>query len=399
MTRWYEPSDYGLFAVINNGSTFIVALTLFSLSNAIAMQKGWGKRARLIRTLLHLSVVTFLVVGIFLFVYELIDEYYFDESLASAYLLMPFLILAISFHRIAQGWVNADGAFKEMSIARIAHPLIAKPFAILGAIVAGSHALFIVFFEIVGYMTQVYIMLRGRYQRLICKREFFSWLRVRMTLAVIARHYDYALYLNLVNLATLGFITLQVVILSSTYGTHETGLFSLSYSMASLPIQLIAMTTASIIYHKFIELSHDNPRELMRFFIKIFLFFGILGTIPYSIILFWGSELFGLVFGKEWYASGEMASVLSMALFIQFLYTPLSSIFRVTGAIKLQFWITSLTTLGAVVVFYRVSLESPILVAIKELSTLLFLQGLLLVGAALFVAVRASYFPKPKELS
>ncbi len=393
MTRWYQPEDYGLFAVINNTSTFVATLTLFSLSNAIAMQKEWSKRARLIRTLLHLAFMAFLLSGIFVFVYALV-QYEYDGQLDYAYYLMPFLILAISLHRIAQGWVNADGDFFHMSAARIAHPLIAKPFAIVASMAAGSYALFIVLFEIAGYLTQVVLMLKDRYKRLFCKGEFLSWLRMRMTLEVVKRHYDYAFYLNLVNLATLGFITLGVLILTSIYGTHETGLYSLAYSMASLPIQLIAMTTASIVYHKFIHISREERARLFPFFVKILMAFAILATVPYAVIYFWGSEIFALVFGKEWLASGEMASYLAVAFFFQFIYTPLSSIFRVGDRIKLQFWITLVTTILVSAAFYASAISEPIVVSIKTLSYALGSQGVVLLLFALFVAYRSAH---PKE--
>ena len=45
------------------------------------------------------------------------------------------------------------------------------------------------------------------------------------------------------------------IILSIQYSVTETGLFTLAMSMTSLPIQLISMATAWIIYHKLIRIS------------------------------------------------------------------------------------------------------------------------------------------------
>ena len=48
MTRWYEPSDYGTFAIINNIAVFMATVILFSLPNALPMETTWHRQAQLL---------------------------------------------------------------------------------------------------------------------------------------------------------------------------------------------------------------------------------------------------------------------------------------------------------------------------------------------------------------
>lgn len=349
MTRWYEPSDYGTFAIINNIATFMATAILFSLPNALPMETTWHRQAQLLRALVHLSIFAFIIstVGVIILLSFSNNTWVF--------LLLPVLVLVISLHRIAQGWANADGDFSVVAVARVTHPLIAKPFAILASVLTFSSSAYIVLFEAFGYFFQVYLILRIRIKELTNLGGFLSKRRIKTTLGIIRRHYEYATYLNFVNLLSLGFIMILTIILSIQYSVTETGLFTLAMSMTSLPIQLISMATAWIIYHKLIRISNNEPELLFKKTFMILLGYISLGIIPYLVIYFFGSELFGLVFGIEWTQSGTVASLLALPLFLSFLSIPISSIFRVTKTIKLQFIIDFIFIIPMMIIFYFVT--------------------------------------------
>lgn len=387
MSRWYEPSDYGIFAVINNWATFIATALLFSLPNAIPMERRWTRQVQLLRTLAHLSVFVFIVSVIcvvLLLGYDKILNQFVDSEWV--YLSLPFLIFAISLHRIAQGWANADGAFSSMAKARIAHQIIAKPFSILASILTTSNPIYIVFFELFGYCVQAYLMIRGRKCKLKILKDFLTLRSIKMTFRVVHQYRDYSLFLNLVNLLSLGYIMIQTVILSINYSIAETGLFSLAMSMASLPIQLIAMATAPIIYHKLIEIADKNPKQLFKSTIKILLGYMLVGFVPYSLIYIFGVELFQYIFGNGWTQSGTIASILAIPLFLQFFSTPIFSIYRVTRTIKSQFFINLIFTILSVLIFYVSSFNMPFYKSLNILAITMSIHGLVIIFSCLYVA-------------
>lgn len=391
MTRCYEPSDYGVFALINNVAIFVATVLLFSLPNAIPMERKRHRRKQLLRALLSLAVLAFVLstigITIFLFINSML---YGVGDLQWILFLIPFLVLSIILQRIAQGLANADGAFSSMSAARFAHPVIAKPFAIIASILIVSNPIFIVLFEMLGYLFQTYLMLQGRVQELKELRSVISKRFLLRTLGIIRRYSEYSLFLNLVNLVSLGFITMQTVIISINYSVIETGLFSLAMSMASLPIQLIALATASIIYHKLISIADQTPNILFKKTVKILIGYMTLGIIPYMSIFLFGSELFGFIFGSEWIQSGQVASLLAVPLFIQFVLMPITSLFRVTKTIKLQFIVNLILIIPIILLFVFASWTMPFLETIKILAIAMTLQGLIVIGYCLYVAKQTS---------
>lgn len=128
MTRLYQPNDYGAFAIINNLATFLASLFLLSLPNALPIIPTWRTRARLLRTLVALTILAFALTTIGTMGYLTISYLNgFIDSSQWAFALTPALVLVISLHRITQSWANADGAFTSMAVARVVHPAVAKP--------------------------------------------------------------------------------------------------------------------------------------------------------------------------------------------------------------------------------------------------------------------------------
>lgn len=387
MTRWYQPEDYGVFAVINNLATFLASLFLLSLPNALPILSTWHTRARLLKTLVALTILAFGVTTIGTMTFLAVS---YAKGLTNAsdwvFALMPVLVLAISLHRITQSWANADGAFNAMAMARIVHPLVAKPFAIVASMLSTANPVFIAFFECIAYFAQAATMTRGRTNRLKQllrgpKRSDFA-----LGLAVIRRHKDYALFLNFVNLLTLGFIALQALIVSGAYSHTETGHFALAMSMASLPIQLISMATAPVIYHRLIACGRDNPHTLGAKTYKLIMAFALIGAIPYLTIFYYGPELFRFAFGQTWVTSGNVASILALPFFLQFLYTPASSIFRVTSTFKLQFRIDLIFTLATVLIFFLATQKLAFLDAVTLFAAAVSVHQLVGIGFCLYVA-------------
>jgi len=390
MTRYYTPSDYGTFAVINNIATFIATAILFSLPNALPMESSLSKKIRLLKVLFHLAFFAFFITITTTVLYFLFYFMINSSTPNLAFLLLPILVLSISLHRISQGWANSDGDFSAMASARVAHPLIAKPFTILAGILTTSHAIYIVFFEIVGYLSQFYLMVRDRWNQLTNIGKLLSKNRLKLTIGIIKEYYDFSLYLNLVNLLTLGFITMQTIVITINYSSVETGLFSLAISMISLPIQLIGMATASIIYHKLIHIADKTPQILFKSTLNILLGYMILGALPYIIIYFYGDELFGFVFGKQWIQSGTIASILALPLFLQFMTMPISSIFRVTKTIKLQFIINIWIITPNMIIFYFASYFQTFYEAVKILSIVMSISGIVIIIYSLYISWKYS---------
>ena len=400
MTRLYEPSDYGIFALVNNSATFIATFFLLSLPGAFSIEPFINRRVQLLKAVLHLAVFSFLlsiIIVIIIYMYR----YIFNGQDETEWflLLFPFLIFAISIQKIGQSLAVANEAFSNIAIARILHPLTAKTFSIFASMITFSSALYLIIFEALGYLIQSFFMLKARKEPLKILPSLFIKPNLILIRGVMNRYRDFVSYFHLSNMILLAYLMFITIIISLNYSTTETGLFTLANSMTNLPVQLISLATASVVYQKLIKIYKEEESTLFKSVLKLLLIYMLLGIIPYLIIFIFGSELFGFVFGKEWTESGIIASTLAFSVYLQFVIMPIASIFIVTRQLKLKFWIDLVFLPSTIVMIYIVSLNVSFQNTIVVLAFLMALYSLVTLFFCLKIAWDISYKSKNKQIN
>jgi O-antigen/teichoic acid export membrane protein len=372
MTRLYAPADYGTFAVVNNLATFIATLALMSLPNVLPVENRLVKRAQIGRAIVHLALAAFLLSPILVLSYVALragpSTGAFGWSVAS----LPLLVAAIAAHRLSQSWVSADGRFGTVAAARVVHPLVAKLGAIGASLSLGPHPVGLLAFEALGFAFQTRIMLPPRWRSLVSLRGALSSRRWSVTAGVVRVHRDVTFYGHASALLALGELTAESLIVAHSFSVSGAGLFSVALSMVSLPVQLVALATAPVIFHRFLETASVSPRSLFGTFARALGSYLLLGLPVYGLVLWKGPELFSFVLGEQWRGSGRLAAILAPALLLQFATMPLSSIFRVARTQQAALRIDALFLPLALAAFFlcstRFVLESAVMCLAAGLS-------------------------------
>ena len=55
----------------------------------------------------------------------------------------------------------------------------------------------------------------------------------------------------------------------------------------------------------------------------------VIGLVPSIILIIWGPPLFSLFFGSNWYGSGIYARFLTIAIYADFIFSPVSRVYEV----------------------------------------------------------------------
>ncbi len=118
---------------------------------------------------------------------------------------------------------------------------------------------------------------------------------------------------------------LPVFMIKPFFGPTFLGLYSFSHRYLSIPVQLTSISIGSVYVQKARALS-EHPEELAHLTRDLFKKQVWLGLIPFTILAFWGTKIFSLLFGTEWAYAGSLAALLSPWLFFVFTGSPLSTI-------------------------------------------------------------------------
>ena len=132
----------------------------------------------------------------------------------------------------------------------------------------------------------------------------------------------YAFPSNLLNAFVLSALTFQIF---AKFSIQEVGYAELTQRMLTVPSALIGVSLGQIILQR-ISAAYNEKKSVIKLF-KGFLFFGILVAIPFfATIYFWGPEIFGWVFGKEWILSGVYAKYLISSSCFLIIISPLGQV-------------------------------------------------------------------------
>jgi O-antigen/teichoic acid export membrane protein len=141
-----------------------------------------------------------------------------------------------------------------------------------------------------------------------------------------ARNYSefpkYAFASNLLNAFVLSALTFQIF---AKFSIQEVGYAELTQRMLTVPSALIGVSLGQIILQR-VSAAYHKKASVQKLF-GGFLFFGILVAIPFFItIYFWGPEIFGWVFGREWTLSGVYARSLITSSSFLIVISPLGQV-------------------------------------------------------------------------
>ena len=142
----------------------------------------------------------------------------------------------------------------------------------------------------------------------------------------------YAFISNLLNAFVLSALTFQIF---AKFSIQEVGYAELTQRMLTVPSALIGVSLGQIILQR-VSVAYHNKTSILKLF-KGFLLFGILVAIPFFItIYFWGPQIFGWVFGKEWLLSGIYAKSLIVSSSFLIIISPLGQILIGLHRIKMN---------------------------------------------------------------
>ncbi len=167
-------------------------------------------------------------------------------------------------------------------------------------------------------------------------------------------------------------------LITNEFGILVLGLFSVMNRYLRAPIQLVTGAVSQIYYKEATDLKNNNQSSFSVAIktIKICLVFAIPFTL---LILIWGPEIFSWYLGSNWLNAGKYAQIMAPALFLNFIFSPISTTPIVYNKQKTAFIITLMGyVLNLGILFLLASLNYSFEIALIGYSLSLSIYSLIL---------------------
>ncbi|MFT4696367.1 MAG: O-antigen/teichoic acid export membrane protein [Urechidicola sp.] len=155
-----------------------------------------------------------------------------------------------------------------------------------------------------------------------------------------------------------------IIILSVYYSEEITGSFFMSMRVVLLPSALIGAAIGQVFYKEMSDKFSNNNLTKNDFW-DIWKVLFLIGIIPFVIFLFFGKTLFVWALGDEWMLAGEMAIILVIKGFFNFLSSPTSSGFVVINKQHYNLILTTIRITYTIILLWVSILRNDIFVFLR----------------------------------
>ncbi len=330
ISRLYSPEETANFSIYTRIIIFVSTLATARFESALALPRRNEHAFSLYRLIVQLILISFFVSIFLSIIYVLFGLRNKDESFI--YLMIPIGFVPLCMMNIGNGWAMRLGQFKEVSRFRIVNSLSMNfSNVIFGYLGLGYKGL------ILGYVVGVSIpgaWFTRKYHLLKLKYKDFSR---RKRKNIIGKTYIEFPKVNLPHALMDITRELLIVFFILLYFTkNELGSYDFSFKMLKLPLTVIGGAIGQVYFQKIASKKNQGEsifeitKQTMR---NLFL----ISIIPFTVLYFFGENLFSIVFGKEWALAGRYSEIMAPWLMMNLIVSPVSQLPVVVGKLKAFF--------------------------------------------------------------
>lgn len=325
LTRIYSPEDFGAFALYLAVASIVAVVVTGRYEMAIIVPKKESDAYHLVALSVMLAAVS--CIGIFVCVLM------FKSSLQSMFgwggdsqwmYWLPISVFFMASYQSLNYLCNREGRYKQMALSRIFQSSSMTVIHVVGGYLkAGSVAL--ITGQIIGQVAAAFIM---AYMMFVSTPR--KSLRVnKHKIIVLAKKYsNFPRYLILAHGFNTASAQSPVLFLSALFGSGSAGFYILIQRVIGAPMVIVAGAIGDVFRH---EASREYAKtgQCRSIYRSSFLRLLVISIIPFSIFSLFAPELFVLVFGDTWRLSGEYSQILTPMFFLQFITSPLSTMYMI----------------------------------------------------------------------
>jgi len=314
LPKYFSPGDFAEFGIFTSVVFILIEVVNAKLDIAVMLGKTNEEAIKIVQACFMIAI-TFSAA---LMMIEILFLFFCPKI----YLLLPFVVLLYGIHQPILVYLNKIENYKAINFFRIIQVLSTCVITIFLAIQQINYALILGF--IAGLLSATFYTLYFIQPILSLENAKQIW-----------KQYDqfpkFGTWSSLLNNISRNSIP---ILLAQFFSKQFVGFYTYSTRLLNAPT---GMYTSALSQVYFKAASEQDNVALRKSTQKIILFTFFISIIPTLIFLFFGKELFFLLFSGEWLEAGKITQYLILWYFLGVIVSPISSILDVRNKLKFEF--------------------------------------------------------------
>lgn len=342
LTRIYSPEDFGKFALYLS----IVSILSIVVTGRYELAISLPKKERdafniLILSILLTTALSFILLLIILIYKTEIIKIIGGEKISDWIYWIPISTFLSGVLSNLNYWNNRKEYYKNLAISRVAQSSSGAVTQLsMGLINSGAQGM--LFGQMFGQVVSIYFLIKNKYMIEMLGIIKINWNNI---LHISLEYKDFPRIMIIAHGFNAASSQMPVILLSTLFNATTAGYYLLIQRVMGMPMTLISSAFGDIFRQEASKayVSTGDCRVIFKqTFMRLFLF----AILPFSIFFFTAPDIFMLIFGEEWKIAGDYARILTPMFFLQFVTSPLSSVFMIAQKQKIDlFWQITLLSL------------------------------------------------------
>jgi len=322
LSRIYSPDDFGILALFMAISIVISVISTGRYELAIMLPEEKRDASNILALAIILTFFTsILTLGLIIILKDFIANFFDEPGIENWLYLIPLVVLFTGTYNTFNYWSTRHKTFKRNAVSRISQSSVmvgtnlGLGFANFGAIglIAGYIIGQVIATIVLSWKTlKNYTELTkdvSRHLIMINARKYRNFLRINTPHAFIGSLQDHGI----------------VYVIMAFFNKAILGSYSFAFRLVTAPASLIGSSIYQVFYQKATTALQEG-QDIQPMVLRIYRNLFVIGLPIFTILFFFGPPIFAFVFGEKWVMAGEIASIISPWLFLNFMASPVSCI-------------------------------------------------------------------------
>ena len=327
ITRLFAPEAFGVAALFVSITGIIGVVACLRYELAIMLPKTDEEAVNLLGlSLFFVLIITGISALIIFFAGDVIANLLNSPELRKYLWLVPPVVFINGTFLALNYWNSRTKHFGRLSIARVVSSVVAQ-----GTKLGAGFAGFVSSGVLIGTAALGQIVSTVVLGRQIWRNDwrlFKASIRWKKMIAELKRHKRFPIYSTWSAFLNTASQQLPVLILAFYFSPKIVGFYALGRMVLSMPMSLVGRAVAQVFFQKASE-AHNRTGDLSEVVEEVFKRLVSLGIFPILLLTLIGKDVFIVAFGTRWAEAGVYMQILIPFIFLQFISSPLSTIFAV----------------------------------------------------------------------
>jgi len=343
LTRLYTPEEFGVYSLFFSVVSILGLVSSLKYDQAIMLPKSDKNAQALVFLSIFITLIVVCIASLVVFQFEPIILIYFS-GLAGILWMIPIGALLIGLLQIMSAYssrrqfykkiatvraINAVSVVSIQGLSRSSIKIHGFVYEINGMVINLSE--FILYFngliagKLVADFISILLLAKYHLKNKTLQFKVISYKRLRYVLKrydQFPKYQSFTVFINAISQ------NMPILLLGIYYSADIAGFFALTVRALKAPISLIGASTKEVFYQTASQ-KYAQGEEVLLLYFKTTCGLAKLFIAPFLFVLFFGEQLFSIVFGKEWVVAGEISQVLIIWIFFLFINSPSITMFNV----------------------------------------------------------------------